>query len=124
MHVAEVQRAITLLTQLIETAAQKVVDCKSGHTAPDGKPFEELAYTARSSLVAANPATLEQQIDALVGKLQTDLQAMFKGPSVVYWRSRPEIIYGANTVRIRCRVRITPSIALVKTAPLVAQATA
>ncbi len=103
MHVASVQRALCLMVDLINAAAVRVFEDADS-------PTDLIGYTARSSLVAARPATLEEQITTLVDKLQIDLQNRFTGPSNVYWKTKPEIIYGTNYVKIQCRVRISPTI--------------
>lgn len=111
MDLAAIRDALKTLTQLVEGAAETVMDVTMQSKANDAD-YEFIGFASRRNVLLTQQPSDEEEAFKLLDSMHAALAKRMAGKSVmVAWKLRPEIILSIDGMRVGCRVKITPALA-------------
>lgn len=109
MNISEVRESLRLLTELVEGAAENVIDMTNSTGGED--QYEFIGFASRKNVLSKNQATDQEEAFKLLDNMQSALASRMAGKAVsLVWRLKPELIIGLDGMRIGCRLRIKAAI--------------
>lgn len=111
MNISEITAALQVLTELVEGAAERVVDVTLQPKDRESD-YEFIGFASRKNLALKNPPSDQEEAFKLLDTMQAALaQRMAGKPVNLFWLLRPEMIISVSGMRIGCRLKLTPAIA-------------
>lgn len=111
MNISEVTAALETLTQLVEGAAENVIDMTLTDKAGDSG-YEFIGFASRkNALLKVQPSDEEEAFKLLDSMHDALARRMAGSPCNIVWKLRPEFIVSTAGFRVGCRMKLTPAIA-------------
>lgn len=109
MNISAIRDSLRTLTELVEGAAENVIDMTNATGGED--QYEFIGFASRKNVLAKNQPSDEEEAFKLLDNMQSALAARMVGRAVsLVWRLRPELIVSETGMRIGCRLKIKAAI--------------